>query len=174
MHAPLTPQTRHVIGEAELRAMKSEAVLINTARGPLVDEYALARALSAGWIAGAGIDVLEAEPPPEGQPQGGTFMKDLHELIPNYRMPSVRKLSAGYFAMPQMDLIDLFIGAEGTLGVVTAVTLRVLPVRPALCLALVPFTDRRAALVFADRLRSTARDTWRGRSPRGIDVAVEQ
>ncbi len=92
--------------------------------------------------------------------------------VPNYRMPSVRKLSAGYFAMPQMDLIDLFIGAEGTLGVVTAVTLRVLPVRPALCLALVPFTDRRAALVFADRLRSTARDTWRGRSPRGIDVAA--
>ena len=68
VHAPLTPQTRHVIGEPELRAMKPEACLINTARGPLVDEYALARALSEGWIAGAGIDVLEAEPPPDGHP----------------------------------------------------------------------------------------------------------
>ena len=68
VHAPLTAETRHVIGEAELRAMKPEACLINTARGPLVDEYALARALSEGWIAGAGIDVLEAEPPPDGHP----------------------------------------------------------------------------------------------------------
>ena len=68
VHAPLTPETRHSIGEAELRAMKSEAYLINTARGPLVDEYALARALSEGWIAGAGVDVLEAEPPPADHP----------------------------------------------------------------------------------------------------------
>lgn len=68
VHAPLTPETRHSIGESELRAMKSEAYLVNTARGPLVDEYALARALSEGWIAGAGIDVLESEPPPDDHP----------------------------------------------------------------------------------------------------------
>src|ERR1700674_2983936 len=49
--------------------------------------------------------------------------------VPRYRMPPVPKLSAGYFAAPEMDLIDLFIGSEGTLGIVTAVTLRVLPVR---------------------------------------------
>ena len=68
VHAPLTPETRHSVGEAELRAMKPEAYLINTARGPLIDEYALARALAEGWIAGAGIDVLEAEPPPDDHP----------------------------------------------------------------------------------------------------------
>ena len=68
IHAPLTPETRHSIGEAELRAMKSTACVINTSRGPLVDEYALSRALSEGWIAGAGIDVLETEPPPPGHP----------------------------------------------------------------------------------------------------------
>jgi D-lactate dehydrogenase (cytochrome) len=92
--------------------------------------------------------------------------------IPGYRMPRVPKLSAGYFAAPHMDLIDLFIGSEGTLGVVTAVTLRVLPVRPAVCLALVPFPDRRAALAFARRLREAAMDTWRTGSRRGIDVSA--
>ena len=50
--------------------------------------------------------------------------------VPTYQMPKVAKLSAGYFAAPGMDLIDLFIGSEGTLGIVTAVTLRVLAVRP--------------------------------------------
>ena len=68
VHAPLTPETRHSIGEPELRAMKSTAYVINTSRGPLVDEYALAQALKDGWIAGAGIDVLEEEPPPEDHP----------------------------------------------------------------------------------------------------------
>ncbi len=68
VHAPLTPETRHTIGEPELRAMKPTACVVNTARGPLVDEYALARALAEGWIAGAGIDVLEQEPPPPDHP----------------------------------------------------------------------------------------------------------
>ena len=68
--------------------------------------------------------------------------------VPRYRMPDVPKLSAGYFAAPGMDLIDLFIGAEGTLGVVVDVTLRVLAPRPAWCLAFVPFADRDAGLAF--------------------------
>src|ERR671935_125908 len=55
--------------------------------------------------------------------------------VPRYRMPDVPKLSAGYFARPEMDLIDLFIGSEGTLGVITEITFRVLPERPARCLA---------------------------------------
>src|SRR6267378_3941180 len=83
--------------------------------------------------------------------------------VPTYQMPRVRKVSAGYFAAPDMDLIDLFIGSEGTLGVMTEVTLRVLRRRPAMCLALVPFDDRRSALAFATRLRETARATWRTR-----------
>ncbi len=66
LHCPLTAATRGMIGAAELRAMKPTALLINTARGGLVDEGALAEALRAGWIAGAGFDVLSVEPPVEG------------------------------------------------------------------------------------------------------------
>jgi glyoxylate reductase len=62
VHAPLNPETHHLIGERELRLMKRSAFLVNTARGPLVDEKALARALSEGRIAGAGLDVFEREP----------------------------------------------------------------------------------------------------------------
>ena len=68
LHCPLTPSTRNLIGEAQLRAMKRSAILINTARGGLVDEAALIRALDAGWIAGAGFDVLTVEPPRDGHP----------------------------------------------------------------------------------------------------------
>jgi glyoxylate reductase len=62
IHAPQSPETHHMIGERELRAMKRTAYLINTARGPLVDEAALVRALREGWIAGAALDVYEHEP----------------------------------------------------------------------------------------------------------------
>lgn len=68
LHCPLNAQTRDLIGEAELRAMKGDAVLINTARGGLVDETALVRALKQGWIGGAAFDVLTREPPREGNP----------------------------------------------------------------------------------------------------------
>ncbi|MGB9493788.1 MAG: D-2-hydroxyacid dehydrogenase [Azonexus sp.] len=68
LHCPLTPQTQGLIGEAELQSMKPTALLINTARGGLVDEAALIRALREGWIGGAGFDVITAEPPPEGHP----------------------------------------------------------------------------------------------------------
>ena len=62
LHTPLTPETRHLIGEAELAAMKPSAFLINTSRGPVVDQEALIAALDAGRIAGAGLDVFEREP----------------------------------------------------------------------------------------------------------------
>jgi len=62
IHVPLGPDTRHLIGEAELRQMKPTAYLVNTARGPVVDEAALVRALQERWIAGAGLDVYEREP----------------------------------------------------------------------------------------------------------------
>jgi glyoxylate reductase len=64
LHAPLTPDTRGMIGDAELARMKPSAILINTARGPLVDTMALERALQTGQIAGAGLDVTDPEPLP--------------------------------------------------------------------------------------------------------------
>lgn len=66
LHAPLTDETRNMIGEAEFKKMKNDALLINTARGGLVDEAALAKALKEGEIGGAGFDVLTVEPPKNG------------------------------------------------------------------------------------------------------------
>ena len=68
LHCPLNEQTRGLIGRAELEMMRRDAVLINTARGGLVDEAALVQALRSGLIAGAGFDVLTKEPPREGNP----------------------------------------------------------------------------------------------------------
>jgi len=62
LHTPYTPETHHLIGEKELQQMKKTAILINTSRGPVVDEQALVRALREGWIRGAGLDVYEKEP----------------------------------------------------------------------------------------------------------------
>jgi len=63
LHAPLTQETRHSFGESELKAMKKTAYLINTSRGPLLNEKALYQALREKWIAGAALDVMEKEPP---------------------------------------------------------------------------------------------------------------
>jgi D-lactate dehydrogenase (cytochrome) len=92
--------------------------------------------------------------------------------VPSYRMPRLPKLSAGYFAAPEMDPIDLWIGSEGTLGVVTEVTLRVLRGKPPMCLAFVPFADRTNALAFVRELRKTAQATWAAGDPRGVDVSA--
>jgi len=68
LHCPLTESTRHLIAAAELKAMKPDALLINTARGALIDSEALVWALKSGEIAGAGIDVLAVEPPGDAEP----------------------------------------------------------------------------------------------------------
>jgi D-3-phosphoglycerate dehydrogenase len=68
LHLPLTAETQHLIGEDQLKLMKKRAVLVNAARGKLVDGKALCRALEKGWIAGAGLDVFEVEPPAPDDP----------------------------------------------------------------------------------------------------------
>jgi glycerate dehydrogenase len=68
LHCPLTPATRGMIGARELALMKPDALLINTARGGLIDGHALSAALKAGCLGGAGIDVLPQEPPADGDP----------------------------------------------------------------------------------------------------------
>lgn len=68
LHCPLTPETKHLVNARRLARMKPTALLLNTSRGPLVDEAALAEALNSGCIAGAGLDVLSTEPPPADNP----------------------------------------------------------------------------------------------------------
>jgi D-3-phosphoglycerate dehydrogenase len=95
LHVPLNIHTRHIIGEAELRKMKPESILINTGRGGLVDEVALVRALTEGWIGAAGIDVYETLPMFDPEPvfvQHPLF--DLHNvtLTPHTAGTSVESL----------------------------------------------------------------------------------
>ena len=68
LHCPLTPETQQLVDRERLALMKPSAFLINTSRGPLVDDLALAEALNSGGIAGAGLDVLSVEPPPPDNP----------------------------------------------------------------------------------------------------------
>jgi glycerate dehydrogenase len=68
LHCPLTPQTQNFVNAERLGWMKPSAILLNTSRGPLVDETALAEALNSGRLAGAGLDVLSTEPPPADNP----------------------------------------------------------------------------------------------------------
>jgi D-3-phosphoglycerate dehydrogenase len=71
VHTLLNAETRHLIGEGFLRRMKPTACLVNTSRGPVVDEQALVRALEGGWLAGAALDVFEAEPLAKDSPLRG-------------------------------------------------------------------------------------------------------
>jgi glyoxylate reductase len=93
LHAALLPETRHLVGEREFKLMKPTAFFINTARGPIVDEAAMARALQAGEIAGAGLDVFENEPDVEPAlltmpnvvlaPHLGSAARDVREAMAN-------------------------------------------------------------------------------------------
>jgi glycerate dehydrogenase len=90
---PLTEQTRNLIGAAELARMKPDALLINCARGGIVDETALAGALRRGELGGAGVDVLVQEPPPEGNPLLDLKLPQLI-VTPHMAFASVQSLEA--------------------------------------------------------------------------------
>jgi D-lactate dehydrogenase (cytochrome) len=85
--------------------------------------------------------------------RGETTARDLGVPVPTYRMPDVVKVSAGYYAAPEMDAIDLFIGSEGTLGVITTVTFRTLAPVPTRALAFVPCPSEAEALALVADLR---------------------
>jgi len=100
LHLPLTDQTRHMIAARELASMKKSAILINTARGGLVDEAALAQALTDGTIAGAGFDVLSKEPPVPENPL-------LRLRLPNFVLtPHVAWASGGAMQTLADMLVD--------------------------------------------------------------------
>lgn len=109
LHAPLTAQTRHMIGAAELRGMKRDAVLINTGRGGLVDEAALAAALREGRIGGAGFDVLSREPPAEGNP---LLDPDLPNFILTPHVAWASERAMQILADQTMDNIEAYVRGE--------------------------------------------------------------
>jgi phosphoglycerate dehydrogenase-like enzyme len=87
LHVPLTKETKHMIGAAALKQMKPSAYIVNTCRGPVIDEVALTTALTDGTIAGAGLDVFDQEPPPAENPL--------------FRLPNV--ILTPHFAGPTWD-----------------------------------------------------------------------
>ena len=95
LHPPLTPQTRKLIGDAELRRMKPTAYLVNCARGPVVDTDALVRALDAGAIAGCALDTTDPEPLPDPHPLRGRENVILQPHVAWYSEEAMRGLQAG-------------------------------------------------------------------------------
>ena len=85
LHTPLNESTHHMIGTEELALMKPSAIIVNTARGPIIDETALHKALTTGVIAGAGLDVFDEEPPPVSNP---LFTLDNVILTPHLAGPT--------------------------------------------------------------------------------------
>ncbi len=123
LHAPLTPQTRHAIDARRLALMRPTAVLVNTARGPLVDETALADALRRGALLGAGLDVFEHEPLPAASPLHGLANVVLSDHTGWYSQESVRDLQAKAAAQavrmlrgePPLHWLNPWTTEEGTL-----------------------------------------------------------
>jgi glycerate dehydrogenase len=109
LHCPLTDGTRNIIGAAEFKKMKRDAILINTARGGLVDEKALVEALKSGEIGGAGFDVLTVEPPKNGNV---LLDADLPNLIitPHVAWASVEAMTA--LANQLVDNIEAWVAGK--------------------------------------------------------------
>lgn len=112
LHSPLTPQTRGMIAMREFRAMKRRPLIVNTARGGLVDEADLVRALDAGLISGAGFDVVSTEPPPPDNP----LMRaaDRHNVILTPHVAWASDQAQQALADQLMDNIDNFVAGNPT------------------------------------------------------------
>lgn len=112
LHAPLAPQTRDMIGMAEFRAMRRRPLLINTARGGLVNEADLAAALREGLISGAGFDVLTSEPPADDNPLLGLLDAPNFILTPHVAWASDEAMQT--LADQLIDNIENFVRGEPT------------------------------------------------------------
>ena len=95
-----------------------------------------------------------------------------HISTPSYTVPILEKCSAGYFSEPGMDLIDLFIGSEGTLGVITEITFAIIEPTPNLVLAWIPLPNEQAALELTWMLRQSAKNAWRDPRASALDVSA--
>ena len=134
------------------------------------------------WVDGitvvlAGGDVIELPRGRHVASPEGTFEIETSTgvraiRLPSLVMPDVPKCSAGYFVKPNMDLIDLFIGSEGTLGAIAEVVFRTAPLPGGLCRALVPVASESAGITLVDELRRASIATWRSGDPNGIDIAA--
>jgi glycerate dehydrogenase len=109
LHAPLTPETRNLIGIKELRKMKRTAILINTSRGGLVDEQALVEALTQGLIGGAGFDVLTKEPPKDGNP---LLDLRLHNFILTPHVAWASEGAMQFLADQLIDNVEAFVAGK--------------------------------------------------------------
>jgi glycerate dehydrogenase len=116
LHVPLTPETRAMIGKEQLAMMRRDAILINTARGGLVDEHALAQALKEKVIAGAGFDVLTTEPPKDGNI---LLELDLPNFIITPHIAWASREAMQILADQLIDLIEAFVAGRPQ-NVVTA------------------------------------------------------
>ena len=132
------------------------------------------RALTVVLASGEVLDIVRGEvrADSDGDFEVESSTGVVRVRVPTYVMPDVPKRSAGYHAQPGMDLIDLFIGSEGTLGVVVEATLGIVTPAPATCLALVPFGSESAALEVVADLRERSKRTWREHDPGGLDVSA--
>tara|TARA_Y100000588_G_scaffold392892_1_gene506590 strand:+ start:507 stop:2126 length:1620 start_codon:yes stop_codon:yes gene_type:complete len=90
--------------------------------------------------------------------------------VPSYKLPNVPKCSAGYFASEEMDLIDLFIGSEGTLGIITEIRFKVITPRPTTVLVWLTLPKVSKAFSILEQLRAESRLTWKSHDSRGLDV----